>query len=291
MAGVSEVGFRTVCKMAGADLTYTEMVNATALVHNSEKTKELLITSPIESPKAVQIFGHNAQDMAKVCSMELLDKFDIIDINFGCPAPKIVKNGDGSALLKNLNKVAELVRACVKATSKPISCKFRIGFSDGDNVALDMAKICEDEGAKIITVHGRTREQMYSGKVDLETIAKVKQNSNILVVGNGDVVDLQSYNQMKQTGVDAVMIGRGALGNPNIFADLKGIEKKDKLELIKTHIQILRKHYTENFVNATMRKHLLWYIAGERDASKYKLQIATAPTLEDSLKIVEQILK
>ena len=139
MAGVSDVGFRTVCKMAGADLTCTEMINATALLHNSDKTKDLLITEEIETPKMVQIFGHNENDMAKVCQSPFLDKFDIIDINFGCPAPKIVKNGDGSALLKNLKQVEKIVSSCVKATPKPITCKFRIGYAEGENIALEMA--------------------------------------------------------------------------------------------------------------------------------------------------------
>lgn len=290
MAGVSEVGFRTVCKMSGADLTYTEMVNATALIHNSNKTKELLITNKIEKPVAVQIFGHNPEDMAKVCILPELEKFDLIDINFGCPAPKIVKNGDGSALLKDLKTVQQIVDKVVKASTKPVSCKFRIGFENGHNVAIEMAKICEDAGAKIITVHGRTREQMYSGLVDLETIAKVKQISKLYVVGNGDVTDEKSYNLMKQTGVDAVMIGRGALGNPNVFAQIKNLPAQSKIELIKKHIQVLRQNYSENFVSVTMKKHLLWYIAGERDASKYKLKIATCPSLDQSVKIVEKIL-
>ena len=290
MAGVSEVGFRTVCKMAGADLTYTEMVNATALIHDSQKTKELLITNQIEVPKAVQIFGHNADDMAKVCAMEILNDFDIIDINFGCPAPKIVKNGDGSALLKDFKKVKEIVTKCVNASSKPITCKFRKGFEENHNVAVDMAKLCEESGASALTIHGRTREQMYSGMVDLETIAKVKQSVKIPIIGNGDVVDEESYKKMLSTGVDAVMIGRGALGNPNLFNELKGLPKLDKMDLIKKHVKVLREHYSESFVNVTMRKHLLWYISGIRGANKIKLDIATSPSLENSLKIIEQYI-
>lgn len=290
MAGVSEVGFRTVCKMAGADLTFTEMVNATALIHDSEKTKELLITNEIEVPKVVQIFGHSAEDMAKVCSMDILDKFDMIDINFGCPAPKIVKNGDGSALLKDLKLVEKIVSSCVKQANKPISCKFRKGFENGHNVAMQMAKICEEAGAQMLTIHGRTREQMYSGEVDLDVIASVAQSVKIPVVGNGDVVDIQSYNKMLQTGVDAVMIGRGALGNPNLFAEIKGIKSLNKLDLIKKHIEVLRKFYNERFVNVTMRKHLLWYISGLKDANKIKLQVATNDSLEESLKLIEQVL-
>lgn len=290
MAGVSDVGFRTVCRMAGADLSYTEMVSAMALCYNSEKTKELLITHEIEEPKAVQIFGHDPRCMSRVCTMQELEKFDIIDLNFGCPAPKIVKNGDGSALLKNLNLVAKIVSECKKATSKPITCKFRIGFEEGSNVALDMARICEESGASAITVHGRTREQMYSGAVDYDAIATVKQKSHIKVIGNGDVVDLASYNRMKQTGVDAVMIGRGALGNPNIFAGIKGTSGIDKLWAIKKHVEILRSHFDERFVSATMRKHLLWYIAGEKDSAKIKLQVATNPSLDESIKIATEFI-
>lgn len=290
MAGVSEVGFRTVCKMAGADMTFTEMVNATALVHDSDKTKELLITNEIETPKAVQIFGHNEEDMARVCKMDILNKFDLIDINFGCPAPKIVKNGDGSALLKDLKKVEKIVSSCVKATSKPISCKFRVGYENGHNVAIDMAKLCEDNGASFVTIHGRTREQMYSGVVDYETISNVKNSVKIPVVGNGDVVDLNSYLKMKETGVDSVMIGRGALGNPNIFAEIKNLPKQNKLELIQKHIEVLRENFNDRFVSSTIKKHLLWYIAGERDANKYKLEIATNPNLDECLNIVKKVL-
>ena len=222
MAGVTEVGFRHACKLAGADLTFTEMVSSKALSYESEKTKELLITSPLEDIKAVQIFGHEPDVMALACKREDLQKFDLIDINFGCPAPKIVNNGDGSALLKDLKLLEQIVSFCVKATNKPISCKFRLGYNAGDNVALEVAKICENAGAKMLTLHGRTKSMGYSGQVDLESIAKVKASVKIPVVGNGDVVDEQSYKQMLSTGVDAVMIGRGALGNPNIFNILKG---------------------------------------------------------------------
>lgn len=291
MAGVTEVGFRTVCKMAGADLTYTEMVNANALMHNSNKTKDLLITNPIEKPVAVQIFGHDENIMAEVCASELLEKFDLIDINFGCPAPKIVKNGDGSALLNDLNKVYKIVSSCVKAANKPITCKFRIGFFKGQNVAKEMARVCEDAGAKMITVHGRTREQMYAGAVDYETIANVKSCVKIPVVGNGDVFDIDSYQIMLQTGVDGVLVGRGALGNPNIFAKLKGIAELNKIQLIEKHIEVLRQNYDEKFVSATMRKHLLWYISGEYNSNKIKLQVATAPLLDDAFRIVKSFLE
>ncbi len=291
MAGVSDVGFRHVCKMAGADLTFTEMVSAKALSYNSQNTKDLLVTSLIETPKAVQIFGHEPDVMAKVCQMPELEKFDLIDINFGCPAPKIVNNGDGSAILKDLKLLEKIVSSCVKASPKPISCKFRKGYFADDNVAVIVAKICEDAGAKMVTVHGRTRSSMYSGKVDLDTIANVKANVKIPVVGNGDVVDVESYNKMLQTGVDAVMVGRGAFGNPNIFATLKGKEPLNKYDLILEHIKVLREFFPERFVSCTTKKHLLWYIAGVPSANKIKQFIATNDNLDENLNIIKQYLK
>lgn len=291
MAGVTDVGFRHVCKMAGADLTFTEMVSAKALSYNSEKTKELLTTSPLENPKAVQIFGHEPEVMANACKMPELEKFDIIDINFGCPAPKIVNNGDGSALLKDLDLLGKIVLACTKATTKPISCKFRKGFLGDQNTALDTAKVCEDNGAKMITIHGRTRSQMYSGKVDLETIAKVKSSVKINVVGNGDIVDEESYKQMLATGVDAVMIGRGALGNPNIFALLNKKPAINKFSLLKEHINMLRNFYPEKFICATTKKHLLWYLAGVQNASKIKNFVANSDNLDECLLQIQPYLK
>lgn len=290
MAGVTDVGFRHICKLAGADLTFTEMVSAKALSYDSAKTKELLYTSEIEKPKAVQIFGHEPEVIANVCKMEELSKFDLIDINFGCPAPKIVNNGDGSAILKDLKLLEQIVSACVKASNKPISCKFRKGYFADDNVAVEVAKICEQSGAKMITVHGRTRSQMYSGVVDLETIAKVKSSVKIPVVGNGDIIDEESYNKMLSTGVDAVMIGRGALGNPNIFATLKNKSQIDKYTLIVEHINTLKNYFSDKYITTTMRKHLLWYVAGEPNATQYKRELATTQDINASLEIVKKIL-
>lgn len=290
MAGVTEVGFRTVCKMCGADLTYTEMINAKAMRFNNTHTSTLLYTEEIESPKVVQIFGNNADDLAQVCKSPLLDKFDIIDINFGCPAPKIVKNGEGSALLKDLDKLEQIVKACVSATTKPVTAKFRIGFENGDNVAVEVAKICERNGIKAITVHGRTREQMYSGTVDYETIKKVKQSVSIPVIGNGDVVDEKSYQKMLETGVDGVMVARGALGNPWIFARLKGDTQGSRYEMIQKHIQVLKKYYDEKWICIHIRKHLLWYTQGIEGASKIRLKLATTTNLDESLALLKQVL-
>ena len=290
MAGVTEVGFRAICKICGADTTCTEMVNAKAMRFNSKNTLNLLISEDIEKPKIVQIFGNNAEDLAKACASKELEKFDIIDINFGCPAPKIVKNGDGSAILKDLHKLEEIVSACTKATTKPITAKFRIGFNTNDNVAVEVAKICERNGIKAITVHGRTREQMYSGDVDYETIRKVKQSVSIPVIGNGNVFDKKSYQKMLDTGVDGVMIGRGALGRPWIFAELKEKIIGSKFELIKTHIEILRKYYDENWICAHIRKHLLWYVQGIEGVGKIRLKLATTTNLDEALEILKTVI-
>ena len=290
LAGVSEIGFRSVCKMCGADTTCTEMINAKAMRFGNENTKQLLLTEENENIKIVQIFGNSAEDLAKVCASKELEKFDIIDLNFGCPAPKIVKNGEGSALLKDLNKLEEIVKACVNATDKPVTAKFRIGFEEGHNVAVEVAKICERNGIKAITVHGRTREQMYSGKVDYETIKKVKQSVSIPVIGNGDVFDKESYQKMLDTGVDGVMIARGALGRPWIFAELKNLPTPNKMEIIKKHIEVLRKYYSESWICTNIRKHLLWYAQGVEGAAKIRLKLATTTNLDEALSLLEGIL-
>ena len=290
MAGVSDIGFRRVAKMCGADLTYVEMINCNALRFSNPNTKKLLETFDEEDIKVVQIFGHDADTMAQVCASKELEKFDIIDINFGCPAPKIVKNGDGSALLKDLDKIAEICKKCTLATNKPITAKIRIGFNSGDNVAVEVAKICEQNGIKAITVHGRTRDQMYAGDVDYETIANVKKAVKIPVIGNGNVFDEVSYKKMLATGVDGVMIARGALGQPWIFSKLKGLNMPNKFEIVKTHVETLQKYYTDEELCITLRKHFLWYVKDVVNGGKYRLELATTNSLEKSLNILKDVL-
>ena len=283
MAGVADASFRQLCYELGADLTYTEMISVKALLHNNKKTFKLLKVYG-NTPTAVQLFGHDKEDFVKVIKSGNIDNFDIIDINMGCPAPKIVKNGDGSALLKNIDLAREIISACVNATDKPITVKFRIGFELDNNIAVEFAKMCEQAGASAICVHGRTREQFYSGKVDYETIKLVKSSVNIPVIGNGDITDIESYKKMLQTGVDGVMIGRGALGNPEIFAILKGKKYPDKLSIITRHIQLIKEH---NAVTPEVKKHLLWYLNGLKSTKDIKVQIVNN-NIKDAITLLER---
>lgn len=283
MAGVADASFRQLCYELGADLTYTEMVSVKALLHNNKKTFKLLEVYD-NTPTAVQLFGHDKEDFVKVIKSGNIDNFDIIDINMGCPAPKIVKNGDGSALLKNIDLAREIISACVNATDKPITVKFRIGFELDNNIAVEFAKMCEQAGASAICVHGRTREQFYSGKVDYETIKLVKSSVNIPVIGNGDITDIESYKKMLQTGVDGVMIGRGTLGNPEIFAILKGKKYPDKLSIITKHIQLIKEH---NAITPEVKKHLLWYLNGLKSTKDIKVQIVNN-NIKDAITLLEK---
>ena len=221
IAGFTDVGFRDIAARYGASLTYTEMISCKGMVYGSEKTKELLATTDNERVKAVQIFGADPQIMAKACSMQEMQKFDIIDINMGCPVPKIVNNGEGSALLNNPKLAAEIVKSVVKYTGKVVTVKFRKGFKRGENVAVDFSRYMQDAGASAITVHGRTREDYYMGNADWDTIAKVVESVQIPVIANGDVADVTSYLRIKDhTKASGVMIARGALGNPQIFKEI-----------------------------------------------------------------------
>ena len=263
MAGLSDVAFRNMCLKFGAGLVCTEMVSAKALSYKNKKTEDLLIALDDETPKAVQIFGHEPEIMAEAVKNPLLAKFDIIDINMGCPAPKIVKNGDGSALLKNFDLAKQIISACVNATDKPVTVKFRIGFDENENIAVDFAKMCERAGAAAITVHGRTTKQGYSGSVDYEAIKQVKQAVNIPVFANGNCETREDYeNILKITGADGIMIGRASLGSPEIFEEILTGKKSNvnKFEQIKYHYETLMKFFPEKAVVLSMRTHLANYL-------------------------------
>ena len=256
MAGVTNLPFRIVCKDYGAGMVCTEMASAKAMFHNDQKTKRLFNTEGEKRPISFQVFGSELESMAYAVKY-MSDFADIIDINMGCPAPKVVKNGDGSKLLLDLKKAQEIIETAVKNSKVPVTLKFRKGWDKENIVAVDIAQIAEQAGASAVTIHGRTRSEFYTGKADWDIIKKVKQSVNIPVIGNGDIVDEESALQMfEQTGVDGIMIGRGSFGNPWIFRNVKHYletgEKlpqptnNEKLEVMEKHIELAVKEKGED---------------------------------------------
>ncbi len=286
MASVTDLGLKELAVHFGADFAVSEMVSAKGLKYKSKNTFELLKTNKSEKIKVIQLFGSDPQVFAEVVKYPELDKFDIIDINMGCPAPKVIKNGDGSKLMEDINLSKQIIEACVKNTSKPVTVKFRAGFNT--NNAVDFAKMCEEAGASAITIHPRLRSEFYSGKANYDIIKQVKNSVSIPVIGSGDVVDKASYLNMLETGVDAVMIGRGALGSPEIFAELKSKPvDMTKLEMIKLHYKIMLENFNENYVVKHMRKHVLWYLKGCRNASEIKKKIVELESVNEVIKYLE----
>lgn len=300
MAGVTDMPFRYQCARMGAGLTYTEMVSAKGMVYNDKKTKELTQTHPTEAPCAVQLFGSEPDILAKAAeSFNSRPDIALVDLNMGCPAPKIVKNHEGCALMQNEQLAADIIKAVVKASEKPVTVKFRKGF-DRHN-AVEFAKMAEEAGAKAVTVHGRTRDQFYSGKADWEVIAQVKEAVIIPVIGNGDIFCPEHAKQMlDKTGCDAVMVGRGAHGNPWIFQRilhyiytgelLPWPTDDEKYRVIQEHYQMLVDLKGETTAVKEMRKHLAWYLKGMPGAANARTEVFKLSSSKDVLSFVKQKL-
>ena len=289
MAGITDVSFRKLCLECGAGLTYTEMVSVKGLHYKSKNTVKLLETSALEHPCAVQLFGHEPEIFESVLKSGVLDKFDIIDLNMGCPAPKIFKNGDGSAILRDFELAKTIIKTCVSSTNKPVTVKFRKGIELNDDFLVEFAKLCEECGASAITVHPRTRNQMFSGKVDFNDIKKVKETVSIPVIASGDIVDRCTYEQvLKISGCDGVMIGRKALNNPQIFKEI--LDDKNypvTWQIVNRHLEILKEYYTENTIVKIFKKHALYYLGNFRNSQETKRKIVTL----NNLKEMEEELK
>ena len=295
MAGITDMAFRKICKEYGAGMVYTEMVSSKGMYYKDDKTSLLTAIADEERPAAVQIFGSDPDIMA-VAAEKISEYADIIDINMGCPAPKVVKNDDGSKLMLNLDLVDKITEKVVKASKVPVTVKTRKGWDDEHTSAVDIAKICEKNGVAAIAIHGRTRNQFYTGHADWDIIAAVKEMVSIPVIGNGDVVDLDSAKKMfEHTKCDGIMIGRAAIGNPWIFKSIAdGVSyepnKKEIFDVILKHYNNLIELKGEYVAVREMRKHISYYIKGVPNATEMRRRINETVEKNEVIKILEENL-
>ncbi len=302
MAGIADRAFRELCINYGAGYTVSEMVSSKGLTMGDKKSSELLTLGEIENPAGVQIFGDNPEIMAQAAKMCIKYHPNIIDINMGCPAPKIAMNGGGASLMKNPLLAGEIIKAVSKAVDIPVTVKIRKGWDDENITAVELAKIAEKNGAAAITVHGRTRMQMYSGKVDYNIIAKVKKAVDIPVIANGDIVDEQSAAIMfEKTNCDAIMIGRGALGNPWIFRRINAylnecrvlpdVSINEKMVVMLKHIQKIIEYKGEYTAMREARHHAAYYTKGIRGGAALRKEISTFEHFEQLEELAYKIAK
>ena len=273
MAGVTDLPFRLICKQKGCGMLYTEMINAKALCYNDE-----------EHPIAIQIFGSEPEYMGRAAEILNSHSNEILDINMGCPAPKVIKNGDGSALMKNPKLAEKVMKAVVENSIKPVTLKIRKGWDDNSVNAVEIAKIAEQAGISALAIHGRTREQYYSGKADWDIIKEIKESISIPVIGNGDVFEIEdAINMLEKTNCDAIMIGRGAQGNPWIFNRINHYMQtgeilakptaEEKISTAIEHMKLAVAEHGEYVAVREMRKHIGWYIKGLKNSARYRDEI------------------
>lgn len=291
MAGYTDASFRLLCHQHGADFVVTEMVSSMALVMNNQVTQSLLHRFDGEGNCAVQIFGHDPVVMANSVQLDAMQGFSAIDINMGCPVKKIVGNGEGSALLQNPTLAGQIISSVKKATDKPVCVKFRLGVDDDSNV-VNFAKMCQDSGADLLTVHFRTRKQMYSGEANFSTLPAIVNAVDIPVVANGDVATPQQYQRLIDMGAYAVAIGRAAIGNPQIFNHVKGVQDTPNLlQLITQHLNLMLSHKPAKVVCNEFKKHAAFYLKGIRGAKQTVVAVHSSHSVDEQIQLITQFLQ